>query len=112
MVLVTETCEPVIVRVFKHSTMEVCMSTDGFIIALFIRVDTAMRHVPKHPNAHLSPSEIATLALLFALKGDRDRSVDADHGVPPQEAQSPHVVGTPGSAWLHLDTVQHACAME
>ena len=44
------------------------MSTDDFITALFIRVDTVMVHVPKHPNGKLYPSEIVTLALLFALK--------------------------------------------
>ena len=45
------------------------MSTDDFIIHLFNRVDTVMADVPKHPDAHLYPSEIVTLALLFALKG-------------------------------------------
>ena len=45
------------------------MSTDDFIIGLFIRVDTRMAHVPKHPDAHLYPSELVTLGLLFALKG-------------------------------------------
>ncbi len=45
------------------------MSTDDFIIHLFDRVDTVMADVPKHPEAHLYPSEIVTLALLFACKG-------------------------------------------
>ena len=45
------------------------MSTDDFIIALFLRVDTAMTDVPKHPDAHLYPSELVMLALLYALKG-------------------------------------------
>jgi len=45
------------------------MSTDDCIIALFMRVDTALCDVPKHPCAHLHPSEIVTLALLFALTG-------------------------------------------
>jgi hypothetical protein len=45
------------------------MSTVDFIIALFCRVDEAMSDVPKHPQAQLYPSEIVTLALLFALKG-------------------------------------------
>jgi hypothetical protein len=49
--------------------MEVRMSTDDFIISLFIRVDTVMADVPKHPQAQLYPSEIVTLALLFARKG-------------------------------------------
>ena len=45
------------------------MSTDDFIMHLFIRVDTVMAEVPKHPDAHLYPSEIVTLALLFARTG-------------------------------------------
>ena len=45
------------------------MSTDDFITGLFIQVDTVMGDVPKHPDAHLYPSEIVTLALLFACKG-------------------------------------------
>lgn len=50
------------------------MSTDDFIMALFIRVDTLMREVPKDPRAHLYPSEIVTLALLVALKGGGPRA--------------------------------------
>ncbi|MDP9316371.1 MAG: transposase [Chloroflexota bacterium] len=50
------------------------MSTDDFITALFVRVDTVMADVPKHPDAHLYPSEIVTLALLFALKGTGPRA--------------------------------------
>ncbi len=50
------------------------MSTDDFIIALFDRVDTVMAAVPKHPQAQLYPSEIVTLALLFALKGSGSRA--------------------------------------
>jgi hypothetical protein len=49
------------------------MSTDDFIIGLFLRVDTVMAHVPKHPDAYLYPSELVTLGLLFALKGDGPR---------------------------------------
>jgi len=45
------------------------MTTEEFIIDLFCRVDTKMHDVPKHPQAKLYPSEIVTLALLFALKG-------------------------------------------
>jgi hypothetical protein len=45
------------------------MSTEDFIIALFCRVDEVLGDVPKHPQAHLYPSETVTLALLFALKG-------------------------------------------
>lgn len=45
------------------------MSTDDFIIALFCRVDEMLGDQPKHPQASLHPSEIVTLAVLFALKG-------------------------------------------
>jgi hypothetical protein len=38
-------------------------------MALFDRVDQRMQTVPKHPQSNLHPSEIVTLALLFALKG-------------------------------------------
>ena len=49
------------------------MSTDDFIIGLFIRVDSILADVPKHPDAHLYPSEVVTVGLLFALKGGRQR---------------------------------------
>ena len=49
------------------------MSTDDLIIGLYVRVDTVMAHVPKHPQAELYPSELVTLGLLFALKGDGPR---------------------------------------
>jgi len=45
------------------------MSTQDFIIGLFCRVDEVVGDVPKHAQAKLYPSEVATLALLFALKG-------------------------------------------
>jgi hypothetical protein len=45
------------------------MSTDDSIIGLYVRVDTVMHDVPKHPDAQLYPSELVTLGLLFALKG-------------------------------------------
>ena len=45
------------------------MSTEDFIIDLFIRVDSVVGDLPKHPDAHLYPSELVTLGLLFALKG-------------------------------------------
>jgi hypothetical protein len=53
------------------------MSTQDFITALFCRVDDVMHHlhhVPKHPQAALYPSEVVTLALLFALKGTGGRA--------------------------------------
>ena len=45
------------------------MTTQDFIIALFYAVDQEMLEVPKHPEAKLYPSEMVTLALLFAIKG-------------------------------------------
>lgn len=49
------------------------MSTEDFIINLFCRVDDTMTDVPKHPQATLYPSEVVTLAMLFALKGVGNR---------------------------------------
>lgn len=45
------------------------MTQPDFIIALFCRVDDLMRDLPRHPQAKLYPSEIVTLALLYAIKG-------------------------------------------
>jgi hypothetical protein len=45
------------------------MTTQDFIIALFCQVDDQMTDVSKRPDAKLSPSEVVTLALLFAIKG-------------------------------------------
>lgn len=50
------------------------MSTEEFIIDLFCRVDECIHAVPKHPQAMLYPSEVVTLALLFALKGTGERA--------------------------------------
>jgi len=49
------------------------MTTVDFITELFCRIDDAMQDIPKHPQAHLSPSEVVTMALLFALKGVGNR---------------------------------------
>ncbi len=49
------------------------MPTEEFIIALFCRVDEAMGDEPQHPQAKLHPSEVVTLALLYALKGGGGR---------------------------------------
>ena len=48
------------------------MTTVDFIIDLFCCVDdklTQENKNQKHPQANLHPSEVVTLALLFALKG-------------------------------------------
>ena len=50
------------------------MTTQDFIIALFCAVDQEMRDVPKRPDAQLYPSEVVTLALLFAIKGGGSRA--------------------------------------
>ncbi len=50
------------------------MTTWDFIIALFYHVDEQMHAMPKHPEAHLWPSEVGALGLLHALKGVGNRA--------------------------------------
>src|SRR6266851_5819562 len=50
------------------------MITLEFITALFYHVDEQLRTMPKHPEAHLWPSELVTLGLLHALKGVGNRA--------------------------------------
>jgi hypothetical protein len=50
------------------------LSTVDFITELFCRIDEKMSGVDKHPQASLWPSEIVTLAMLFALKGTGERA--------------------------------------
>lgn len=50
------------------------MTTEHFIIELFCRVDGQMADAKKHAQASLYPSEVVTLALLFALKGVGNRA--------------------------------------
>lgn len=50
------------------------MTTVDFIITLFCEVDDRMRGVDKHPQAHLWPSELVTIGMLFALKGGHFRA--------------------------------------
>jgi hypothetical protein len=52
------------------------MTTQDFSIALFYAVAQEMLEVPKHPDAKLYPSEVVTLALLFAVKGGGIRAFD------------------------------------
>jgi len=47
--------------------------TVEFITALFYEVDEQLGAIPKHPEAHLWPSEVVTLGLLHALKGVGNR---------------------------------------
>src|SRR5215470_17640827 len=50
------------------------MTTWDFITALFYHVDEQLHDIPKHPEAHLWPSEVVTLGLLHALKGVGNRA--------------------------------------
>src|SRR3989442_6240712 len=50
------------------------MTTVELITALFYEVDEQMGAIPKHPEAHLWPSEVVTLGLLHALKGVGNRA--------------------------------------
>ncbi len=50
------------------------MTTQEFTIELFCRVDDLMIGVAKHPQAALFPSEVVTLAFLFAIKGVGNRA--------------------------------------
>ena len=45
------------------------MITMDFITALFYEVDEQLGAIPKHPEAHLWPSEVVPLGLFQALKG-------------------------------------------
>jgi hypothetical protein len=44
------------------------MTSLDFITELFCRVDNKLGLIPKHSQATLYPSEVVTLALLYALK--------------------------------------------
>src|SRR5712691_6545837 len=61
----------------KHATLpgteESMTTTIEFITALFCQVDDQLAGLPKHPEAHLWPSEVVTLGLLHALKGVGNR---------------------------------------
>jgi hypothetical protein len=48
--------------------------TEDYIIELFCGVDDKMLDARKHTQAALYPSEVVTLALLFALKGTGNRA--------------------------------------
>ena len=50
------------------------MPTEDFIIELFCQVDDKMLFATKHSQAMLFPSEVVTIALLFALKGHDNRA--------------------------------------
>ena len=50
------------------------MTTEDFIIELFIRIDERMKGIHKHSQANLLPSEVVTLGILFSLKGVGNRA--------------------------------------
>lgn len=50
------------------------MTTEDFIIDLFCRIDDQMKDVAKHSQAHLWPSEVVTVGVLFGLKGVGERA--------------------------------------
>jgi hypothetical protein len=50
------------------------VTTEEFTIELFFRIDEELLDVPKHSQARLYPSEVITLAFLFALKGVGNRA--------------------------------------
>src|SRR5262245_26309136 len=49
------------------------MTTWDLITALFYHIDEQLHNLPKHPEAHLWPSEVVTLGVLHALKGVGNR---------------------------------------
>src|SRR5262244_3958029 len=60
-------------RATLRGTEEAMTTTIEFITALFSEVDEQLRAIPKHPEAHLWPSEVVTVGLLHALKGGGNR---------------------------------------
>jgi hypothetical protein len=50
------------------------MTTIDFITELYCRVDDEIGHILKHSQANLYPSEVVTLALLYALSGKGNRA--------------------------------------
>ena len=50
------------------------MTSEDFIIELFIRIDDTMKDISKHKQAKLYPSEVVTLGILFSLKGVGNRA--------------------------------------
>lgn len=50
------------------------MTACDFTVELFYRVDNAMPEVQKHPLSCLHPSEVVTIGLLHALRGEGNRA--------------------------------------
>jgi hypothetical protein len=64
------------------------MMTVEFITALFYEVDEQLRTIPKHPEAHLWPSEVVTLGLLHAGVTGCPRRLHAANGSSPSSRVS------------------------
>jgi hypothetical protein len=50
------------------------MTTEDFMLELFLKIDVQVGDIPKHAQAGLYPSEMVTLGMLFALKGVGERA--------------------------------------
>jgi hypothetical protein len=50
------------------------MTSCDFTVALFCRVDDVLKNEKKHPLAELHPSEVVTLGMLQALRGEGNRA--------------------------------------
>ena len=69
------------------------LSTQDLIIELFIKVDDRLNELnlnQKHSQADLHPSEVVTLALLFALKGVGNRAFAGSCEIIRPSSQSYH----------------------
>jgi hypothetical protein len=75
------------------------MTTVELITALFYEVDEQMGALPKHPEAHLWPSEVVTLGRLHALKGGGNRPFYGEQGDAGDYGATP--VQWPGSFTCH-----------
>jgi len=50
------------------------MTTEDFMLELFLKIDAQLGAIPKHTQAGLYPSELVTVGMLFALKGVGERA--------------------------------------
>lgn len=50
------------------------MSMDDIIIHLFCRIDDELQDVKQHDQAHLHPSEVVTIGVLYAMRGNGYRA--------------------------------------
>ena len=69
--VVTKRCEPIGIEAVGKDRV---VTTEEIIIRIFCLVDDQLYDVPKVPQAKLYPSEIVTIGILFALKGNHFRA--------------------------------------